>query len=649
MSDPKALLTFNGINGATGNYALPPTTVEEFAKNILLVRTPSAVDAAAQEELQARARQDKEGHLGLAEGLNPKKLEEAGWGVIFAQDADPEIYAAVSPLLQMRKQQAGARYKEFLGPVDGYKAATANAPAETKQNFLSRHKMGPGPANPEVVPYYLLIVGDPETIPFRFQYQLDVQYAVGRIHFDTPAEYANYANSVVASESGKLALAHRAAIFATKNPGDGSTLLSHDRLAVPLVAWANDQPGWTIDSYLDLAADKPRLARLLGDEAPAFLFTASHGLEFDNGDARQRAHQGALICQEYPGPSFSGEVPESFFFSGDDLAADAHIFGSIAMHFACFGGGTPQLSDYSHDVDGPPAAIAPNNFLGWLPQRMLAHPRGGALAVIAHVERAWPDAFNWDNAGSQTTVFTSTIQRLMEGHPVGSAMEYMNGRYAELASDLNSTIDDALPGTPDPDLLAAEWMACNDARGFAVMGDPAVRLWLVSDEKPVHRPVLELLAVPTTPIQPSNQIVVAPSTTLSTDQQEGPPVAYGVVSDSAKAIVGSLQDAAQKIGASLVAALQAVTNVEVRTYVSEDMDNISYSNGAFTGAKLRAVTLSSIDGNTQACVPQDAGKIDDALWKIHSDLCEKALANRVEMIKAAATAIGSLVPGVKLP
>jgi hypothetical protein len=47
------------------------------------------------------------------------------------------------------------------------------------------------------------------------------------------------------------------------------------------------------------------------------------------------------------------------------------------------------------------------------------------------------------------------------------------------------------------------------------------------------------------------------------------------------------------------------------------------------------------------CVPEENGVVDDALWKIHSDTMDKALANRVELLKTAASAIASLVPGAK--
>jgi hypothetical protein len=633
MAGSDQLLTFNGINGATGRYDVEPMPVELFSKIALGTSPLSPEDKAHLEELEQRRQRDTEAHFAVKEGIDPKSLKETGWGVIFAFGADPAIYEAVSPLLKLRKSQAGDRYREYLGP-DAYR------PNESKQDFLRRHGAGPGPVDPLVVPYYLLIVGDPDSISFRFQYQLDVQYAVGRIHFESIAEYAAYARSVVEAETGALALPRRAAIFGVSNTGDVATRLSHDELALPLAEWAATQDGWTVDTYANGDATKARLTSLLGDVAPAFLFTASHGMCYPREDPRQLAQQGALLCQDWPGPSFQQAIPNDFFFSGDDVADDARIFGTIAMHFACFGAGTPQLSDFS-DTGAPPA-IASKSFLGCLPQRLIAHPRGGALAVIGHVERAWGWSFHWDHAGSQTEVFRSTIKRLLEGHPVGSALEYFNGRYAELSSDLSTTLEDMKFGaTVDPYLLSGLWTANNDARSYSVIGDPAVRLNLVNDVRPAERPVLEVISV-----SASDSFQTPAPQPSATPQVSVAQVDFGVI-DSVRAAAGSLQDAAQKIGAWLAESFQTVTTVEVRTYVSDNIEDVTYADGSFSGAKLRAVTIASLDGNTKVCVPEQDGKIDDALWKIHSDIFDKALANRVELLKTAAAAIASLVPGVR--
>ena len=190
---PTQLLHFNGVNGATGEYLLAPQPPEVISK----IAQGEPLDQAHVKELKFWYQRATQQHLGPKEGVDPKDLGQAGWGVIFAfedEDRTPAVKEALGELLSLRQSQArrlnDRRYKEFSG-------ANAYRPGESKVDFLARHGMGPGPADPDRVPYYLLIVGDPEIIPYRFQYQLDVQYAVGRIHFDTLEEYAQYARSVV--------------------------------------------------------------------------------------------------------------------------------------------------------------------------------------------------------------------------------------------------------------------------------------------------------------------------------------------------------------------------------------------------------------------------------------------------------------------
>ncbi|MEM8931106.1 MAG: CHAT domain-containing protein [Acidobacteriota bacterium] len=333
------------------------------------------------------------------------------------------------------------------------------------------------------------MVGGPDRIPFELQYELDVQYAVGRLDFDELEAYGRYASSVVAAEEGASKRPRRATFFGAANRDDRATRRSLDHLVRPLsdtleerrdrLVAPHDELDWAVELVAAEEATKSALAaRIGGARVPAFLFCACHGLGFPAGHPEQRTDQGALLCQDWPEPGRDHHpVDREHYVAAADIDDDASVDGLIAFFFACFGAGTPRYDAFGHRTSTPAREIAPSSFVASLPQRLLSHPQGGAQAVIGHVDRSWSYGFDWPGAGQQTEVFKNMFLRLLDDYPVGAAMEYFGQRYSELAVHLWQLDRElALGGSPDRISHIGLWTAHNDARGFVVLGDPAVRL-----------------------------------------------------------------------------------------------------------------------------------------------------------------------------
>lgn len=457
---PDAMPVPFGVEAATGNTRPPLVQAD--------------LDRISGDRQEVVARSSTEAHLAVVPTVNQNDLADAGWGILFPSTIDPAIKKALQPLIEHRKTQATgpARFKIFEG-------SKGVRPNQSATDWLDRQGVGLAVVDPDNgVPYYLLLVGTPQQISFEFQYVLDLQWCVGRLCFDTPAEYEAYARAVVDYETS-AAVPHRkrAAMWMTQNTGDAATAMLLNQVGRPIAKQGvGVQKGFKLDSFVEAQATKPQLADILRGKAtdgpPALLFTGSHGLEWQMDDAAgQRARQGALVTQEWvPGRA----IGPAHYFAAEDVPADSKLLGMVHFLFACFGGGCPVNDTYRTQPDGSSIQLTAEPMMAKLPQRMLS---GGALAVMAHIDRAWSWSFQTGSGLPQNQVIRSTINAVLAGLRVGLALDFFNLQWSTMAARLGMLQSQRTAGQPTPPAsLANLYIARDDARNYALFGDPAVRL-----------------------------------------------------------------------------------------------------------------------------------------------------------------------------
>ncbi|HEV7669778.1 MAG TPA: hypothetical protein VGS22_14745 [Thermoanaerobaculia bacterium] len=467
-----------GVDGETGGYALPPLSPADLARVARgegTVPVPPRIDPVAGPEATAAfnglviSRPDG-GIDGPRRGRgDPSQarwnLAENGWGVVWSAD-DPrkeKIRRKLAPLLDLRRRQATRGSRCLFHDLEHRKD-------ESFWQFQDRYGAEREEFNPRNLPRFLLLIGGPEAIPFDFQVQLARSYAVGRIDFAALDDFAHYAKAVVDAERSRKKHDRRVAVFAPEHPDDPLSQKSAEQLGGGLEKALRSAAGWKVEARIGREATKRRLTDLLAGPAPALLFTAGHGALFRSGDERQPDVQGALVCADWAGPK-GGHMTAETYLAAADVPDRADLSSSIAFHFACCSLGVPAKNLLHQSVPAIPPDLAPRPMLARLPERLLAQ---GALAVIGHIDLAFATTFG---NGKEPTLFTGCCRSLLEGLPVGAAVEGFRTRCVDRALELNDLRSSELGGTEvPPERISAVWMAYHDASHYAVLGDPAVRL-----------------------------------------------------------------------------------------------------------------------------------------------------------------------------
>ncbi len=480
------------MNGTAGTAAanLPYPLVMNALTGAAMPALPLANLSALSGDLPGAAQRIANStHLGTDYSVDdPNDLTQTGWGVLFASDADPAIKAQLQPLLDVRQQQVQdpKLFKVFEGAANGGVLPGQTAASWAQQRGVSLT----APVDPYQggVPYYLLIVGGPDRIPFEFQALLKMQWAVGRLAFDDLEDYGRYAQSVVQYESPAFRPVQRtsSAVWVTRNYGDVATAMLSGAICEDFLDPSNQlgkQRQFNLDAFPNEKATKAQLADILRGNLPggppAVIFTGSHGCDYSGADpAVQRKFQGAFATQEWM-PGTPSDTTNQF--SAGDIPTDAKLQGAMGFLFACYSGGCPTDNNYYFNADGSKIPLAPVPMIARLPQALLSR---GALAIIGHVDLAFPYAFQDVNGTPQVQAIRTPLEMLMRGKRAGLAADSLSILWSSLAAQLGVALGSnpaaqaagtaAAPSNAAP--IAQLTIARDDARNYILLGDPATKL-----------------------------------------------------------------------------------------------------------------------------------------------------------------------------
>jgi hypothetical protein len=426
-----------------------------------LNRVPDRLNAL-RGEARARANEDeivKPRVRGAPPATDPMNPAIGKWAVVALQEDADKAREAMAPLLQHREKWLWKPPGGAPGVLAFSKPATPNV-----ERWIKRLREAAG-GKP---PYYLLLVGGPDRIPFEVQHALDRGFATGRLDVSEMAggplswdAVRAYAEKVVRYETGGMPVDRRALLYSFAT--DEATQESHEVLSMPLAEHLGEQAAARL---FGADATTERLCEALRKSSPAVVVTTSHGLELPADPALW----GALTDSSF-GTSKS-PVPFSAGLARERLGA-----GAIVLAFACFSAGVPGVSAHRTLMEEADIPIPGAPFTSPLPRVWLGRP-DGPVAFAGHVDRATSHSFRAAKRGEDADPFFHFADWLLTGKgTLGQAMSTFHERAGEAAGDLASILSVARTGAArrSPAAVIDAWVRFHDYEGYIVLGDPAIR------------------------------------------------------------------------------------------------------------------------------------------------------------------------------
>lgn len=453
-------------------------------------------------------------------GGDPNDLAAQRWGVIAPEGPEGDrLLAVLEPLRRWREQQQGAPAACYRVPpgMDGSQATRWKNTVLRDESTAEKEW-----------PRYLLLLGDLDQVSLELQQSLGGDAFVGRLAFRDERHLATYVDKVLRWERAPSPETRARSLFFTAHDQTPATLLGYRFLMSPSLEAVR-----TRQARGDFAADiqevgtphdwsPQELLDQVASTRPGVLLSVSHGLGAPRRgwpDANeQRALQGAMSLGR-----------ESL--TAADVATRPFLPGGLWVYLACFGGGTPHLSQYFHwlqrlrdlgaKAENPGAVLASlpragePPFTAALPQAALANPQG-PLAVVAHVDLAWVYGFMdldaTTAARGRPSRFLGLLRELVEGRRVGVGLSALLRFATEANLELTLLEDQEVSRRTAGRAPEKEgtrrghlWMMRQDVSGYVLLGDPAVRLPLTPPARataPSFSDAASLLGLPTPAVTP---------------------------------------------------------------------------------------------------------------------------------------------------